>query len=158
MITNFSLSNNSMHILQITLSNTFTTTTIISHTTVSLLMYSFTKSQVWKIFLWLHFSHDKPSWSVQLLTPSSLLFMILMATFSPVRMCRPSLTLAKPPENTSHLVGERAKPWDGGECWRGLDSTRTDGLINLVVFVELFGTMDLCPLHRHPFYTFPRRE
>lgn len=107
-----------MHILQITLRNTFTTTTttIISHTAVSLLMCSFTKSQVWKIFFWLHFSYDKPSCSVQLLTPSSLLFMILMATFSPVRMCRPSLTLAKPPENTSHLVGERAKPLG----WRGM--------------------------------------
>lgn len=38
------------------------------------------------------------------------------------------------------------------------EASRTDGLINLVVFVELFGTMDLRPLHRHPFYTFPRRE
>ena len=31
------------------------------------------------------------------LTPSSFLFMILMATFSPVSRCRPSFTLAKPP-------------------------------------------------------------
>ena len=35
--------------------------------------------------------------SVGKLTPSSFLSMILMATFSPVRRCRPSFTLAKPP-------------------------------------------------------------
>lgn len=56
-----------------------------------------------------------PVGSVQLLTPSSLLFMILMATFSPVRMCRPNLTLAKPPEKASHLAEiERAEPLAGG--------------------------------------------
>lgn len=36
-------------------------------------------------------------WAAEILTPKSFLFMILMATFSPVRMWRPSLTLAKPP-------------------------------------------------------------
>lgn len=30
--------------------------------------------------------------------------MILMATFSPVRMCRPSLTLAKPPVKHTSLI------------------------------------------------------
>lgn len=40
-----------------------------------------------------------------ILTPKSFLFMILMATFCPVRMWRPNLTLAKPPEKT-HVLKE----------------------------------------------------
>lgn len=43
-----------------------------------------------------------------LLTPKSFLFMILMATFCPVRMWRPNLTLAKPPEKT-HVFKKKKK-------------------------------------------------
>lgn len=57
-----------------------------------------------------------------LLTPKSFLLMILMATFCPVRMCRPNLTLAKPPGKTNkrfHSVEEKKLHWQVGyKLWK----------------------------------------
>lgn len=149
-----------MHILQITLRCTLTKTSIQIHLFHHWCIISTNLGGKKNIF-WLHFSHNFECSTVQTLTPSSLLFMILMATFSPVRMCRPSLTLAKPPENTSIFSKRKSQNVEVAERgwgWTGLDITRTDGLVNLIVFVELLRAVDLRPLHRHLFHTFPQRE
>lgn len=83
------------------------------------------------------------------LTPRSFLFMILMATFSPVRMCRPSFTLAKPPENTHRMCKIR---WHQQRCFTHKHTlpTRANSLIQLIVSVELVGSAGLGPFHGHP--------
>lgn len=86
------------------------------------------------------------------LTPRSFLFMILMATFSPVRMCRPSLTLAKPPDKHTMFITHIREDMTPTELFYPLTHidiaiTWADSLINLIVFEEF---VVLRSFHRHP--------
>lgn len=94
---------------------------------------------------------------VSFLTPRSFLFMILMATFSPVKMCRPSLTLAKPPggkrkkenthtgfrQDTIQIVTVFLNAFIYS-CITGADS-----LINLIISLELVRSAMLRPFYWH---------
>ena len=89
------------------------------------------------------------------LTPRSFLFIILMATFSPVAMCRPSLTLANPPKTytkEAHNTDQRGYFKNKAEFKRitnWYDATWADSLINLIILMKLCGSAVLRPFHRH---------